>query len=59
MNLTELKKTVSDAIGMKRDDVEKVVKAATSSIADALMAGGSVVCMGFWCFHISIEDSNE
>ncbi|MBF0140976.1 MAG: HU family DNA-binding protein [Magnetococcales bacterium] len=53
MNLSDLKKSVSDATGMKQDDAEKVIKAMTASIEDALKAGDSVVFVGFGTFAVA------
>ncbi|MBF0420833.1 MAG: HU family DNA-binding protein [Magnetococcales bacterium] len=53
MNLTDLKKSVSDATGMKQDDAEKVIKAMTAAIEDALKAGDSVIFVGFGTFQVA------
>ncbi|MBF0437021.1 MAG: HU family DNA-binding protein [Magnetococcales bacterium] len=53
MNLTDLKKAVSDATGMKQDDAEKVIKAMTASIEDVIKAGDSVVLVGFGTFSVA------
>ncbi|MBF0436326.1 MAG: HU family DNA-binding protein [Magnetococcales bacterium] len=53
MNLTDLKKAVSDATGMKQDDAEKVIKAMTASIEEALKKGDSVVLVGFGTFAVA------
>ncbi|MBF0436972.1 MAG: HU family DNA-binding protein [Magnetococcales bacterium] len=59
MNLTDLKKAVSDATGMKQDDAEKVIKAMTASIEDALKAGDSVVLVGFGTFAVAERSARK
>lgn len=53
MNLTDLKKAVSDATELNQTDAEQVIKAATASIEDALKASDSVVFVGFGIFSVT------
>ncbi|MBF0419631.1 MAG: HU family DNA-binding protein [Magnetococcales bacterium] len=53
MNLTDLKKSVADATKLSQTDAEKVIKALTASIEEALKAGNSVALAGFGTFAVS------
>ncbi|MBF0437286.1 MAG: HU family DNA-binding protein [Magnetococcales bacterium] len=53
MNLTDLKKAVADAAQISQTDAEKVIKAMTTSIEEALKKGDSVVLVGFGNFAVA------
>jgi DNA-binding protein HU-beta len=53
MNMTELKKTVSEASGLSQTDADKALKSGFAAIAEALTSGDSVVIPGFGSFSIS------
>ena len=52
MNLTELKKTVSESTGQNQTDAENSVKAVFTAITEALGNGDTISIPGFGSFSI-------
>ncbi len=59
MNKNELVSSIADKTGLKKSEVEKVVKAFTETVADELKKGEKIQLVGFGTFEVAERPARE
>ncbi|MGN0435691.1 MAG: HU family DNA-binding protein [Wujia sp.] len=59
MNKNELVVAIADKTGLKKSEVEKVVKAFTETVADELKKGEKIQLVGFGTFEVAERPARE
>ncbi|MCM1272883.1 MAG: HU family DNA-binding protein [Lachnospiraceae bacterium] len=59
MNKSELVASMADKTGLKKVDVEKVLKAFTETVADELKKGEKIQLVGFGTFEVAERPARE
>lgn len=59
MNKNELVTSLAEKTGLKKTEVEKVVKAFTETVTDELKKGEKIQLVGFGTFEVASRPSRE
>ncbi|MBD5095878.1 MAG: HU family DNA-binding protein [Clostridium sp.] len=59
MNKSELVASMAEKTGLKKVDVEKVLKAFTETVADELKKGEKIQLVGFGTFEVAERPARE
>ena len=59
MNKNELVTSMAEKTGMKKTEVEKVLKAFTDTVAEELKKGEKIQLVGFGTFEVSERSARE